>query len=90
MIEKFEGFKYWINASMLVYCNIQVIIMAVYRSPNCTETEFCDAFEEAIEEISVNNNDIIIADFNIGWSQVGVYKIRISNIINDSFFKTNG
>ena len=59
--------------------------MAVYRSPNCSETEFCDAFEEAIEEISENNNDIILAgDFNIHWSKEGVYKTRISNIINDN------
>ena len=52
MIENFEDFKYWINACMLVYCNTKVIIMAVYRSPNCSEIEFFDAFEEAIEEIS--------------------------------------
>ena len=42
---------------MLVYCNTQVIIMAVYRSLNWSEIEICDVFEEAIEEISESNND---------------------------------
>ena len=30
---------------------------------------------------------IIAEDFNIDWSKEGVYKTRISNIINDSFLK---
>ena len=51
--------------------NHYILIGAVYRSPSYSEAEFCDIFDEIIEEISHNNCDILIAgNFNIDWKKL--------------------
>ena len=72
-IERTDELKYWILFCKAVHNdnNHNILISAIYRSLSYSEAEFCDIFDEIIEEIRVNNCDILIAgDFNIEWKNL--------------------
>ena len=49
-----------------IFENTFLIIIAVFRSPSGSKAEFCDNFQDIVEDIFERNNDIlIIGDFNI-------------------------
>ena len=71
-IERTDDLKYWILFCIAVHNdnNQYIFICAIYKSSSYSEAEFCDIFDEIIEEICANNCDIIIAeDFNIDWKK---------------------
>lgn len=88
IVEKIDNLKYWILACRAKCKNNNIIITAVYRSPSYGEAEFCQIFEDTLEEICEDANDVIIAgDFNIDWSIDSFYKKRIERILNDNGLK---
>ena len=85
IFEKISDIKHWIGAYRLKYNNYSTIIVGVYRSPRSQEAEFCDKFEEIVEELIESNKDIVIVGgFNIDCSRESVYKRKIECIINDN------
>lgn len=86
--EKVVDSKYWISVHIAKCNKIRFLVMAVYRSPSSHIAEFCESFEELIEEICEQNCDIIIAgDFNIDWNKNEFYKSKIQNILDDNGLK---
>lgn len=86
--EKMVESKFWISAYTAKLNKTQFIIMGVYRSPSSRETEFCEAFEQAIEEVNENDSDLIVAgDFNIDWAKNGTYKYKLEAMLNDNGLK---
>lgn len=88
IVEKIDNLKYWILACRAKCKNNNIIITAVYRSPSYGEAEFCQIFEDTLEEICEDANDVILAgDINVDWSIDIFYKKRIERILNDSGLK---
>ena len=80
--EEFSNHNCWINAYKVIFQNNQLIIVAIYRSPNSSEVQFCQIFEEVIEEECEFPYNIIIADdFKIDWSKEETYKIYNQSMI---------
>ena len=64
-----------------------LIIRAIYRSPSCSKTEFCDNFQDIVEEICERNNDIlIVGDFNIDRKN-DFYASKLESVKNDNGLK---
>lgn len=79
--------KYWISAYMAKYEKTSIIIVIIYRSPSGSKSEFCDIFQDFVEEICDKNTDILIAgDFNIDWNQ-DFYTSKLESILNDNGLK---
>lgn len=77
-IEKNYDLKYWMLFCNATYDKYDIIIGAIYRSPSYSESEFCDIFEQTIEEICDNDCDILIAgDFNIDWKKTPYIEIEL-------------
>lgn len=86
--EKSSDYNYWISAYKATMKNNQFVIVAVYRSPSSSEVEFCQVFEQVMEEICEAQYDIIIAgDFNIDWCKEETYKKRLECAFNDNGLK---
>lgn len=79
--------KHWISAYKVLYETTSLIIIIVYRSPSSSKTEFCDAFQDFIEEMCETNCDILVAgDFNIDWKN-DFYTSKLESILNDNGLK---
>lgn len=65
-------------------------VIGVYRSPhkqNSPESIFIEFFENQMESLKSNENQLILGDFNIDWFNNNISKVKLSEIINDSCFK---
>lgn len=88
IFEKISDSKFWISAYMAKYNQSCFIILALYRSPSSPKAEFCDVFENILEDLCEKSVDIIIAgDFNIDWKKDNFYKEKIENLLNDNGLK---
>lgn len=72
---------------MAKYEKTSIIIVIIYRSPSGSKSEFCDIFQDFVEEICDKNTDILIAgDFNIDWNR-DFYTSKLESILNDNGLK---
>ena len=85
LFEKYIESKIWILAVKCNFNNAEIIIVGVYRSPNSSEREFCDIFNECCEVLTERQAKIVFAgDFNIDWMQNSTYKREIESTLNDN------
>ncbi|XP_067642338.1 uncharacterized protein gce isoform X1 [Eurosta solidaginis] len=77
--------KIWTLTIKCIVDNNELYIMGLYRSPNSSEREFCNTFQDKLETITEISKDFIIAgDFNIDWSKDSLYKRELERITNDN------
>lgn len=86
IMEKTVDSKIWLLACKCKYNDIDIVIVAIYRSPSSSERDFCNFFKENIEILAESANDLIIAgDFNIDWRKNDRYKREIESFLNDNY-----
>lgn len=74
--------------SLRVFCETySFMLVALYRSPSCSKSVFCEKFIEWVDELNERSDEIlIVGDFNIDWFQSNdVYKKNI-----ERYVKRNG
>lgn len=87
--------KMWLVACNVKCKDLEMVIVAIYRSPSHSERSFCDFFEENLDIITESTNNILITgDFNIDWCKNDTYKREIERVLNDNclmqkIFKNN-
>lgn len=85
LFEKVKNSKYWILACKAQHGQTQLIIVAIYRSPSGHESEFCEIFQQTLEDLSEEVCDIVVTgDFNIDWANNNFYRNKIERLLNDN------
>ena len=75
--------KHWFSVYTAKFGKTSLIIIAVYRSKSGSKAEFCDNFQDIVEEMCERNNDIlIVGDFNIDRKN-DFYASKLESVIND-------
>lgn len=70
--------------------NVKIYLAALYKSPNSAYNinDFLETIEKQMEELyELNNQVIIMGDFNINWLEKSIKSTKIAQIINDMGFK---
>lgn len=70
--------------------SVKYNLIGLYRSPhkqNSPEGLFINFFENEMDKIKTEENNLIIGDFNIDWLVNNNHKKKLEEIINDNYFQ---